>query len=76
MEVSGLLNAPPDFIPGERAYGIHWIGGWMGLSVGLDVVEKKKILHCRKSNPGRPARSSSLVALLAEVFFLFLLLGL
>jgi hypothetical protein len=27
----------------------------VGLRVGLDAVEKKKILHCWKSNLGRPA---------------------
>jgi hypothetical protein len=28
----------------------------MGLRVGLDAVENRKILPCRGSNPGRPAR--------------------
>jgi hypothetical protein len=30
--------------------------------VGLDVVEKRKILHCRESNPGSSARSPSPVS--------------
>jgi hypothetical protein len=28
------------------------MGGWVGLGVGLDAVEKRKILHCRELNPG------------------------
>jgi hypothetical protein len=30
---------------------------------GLNAVEQRKILHCRISNPGRPARSQSLYRL-------------
>jgi hypothetical protein len=26
------------FSPGERAPNICWIGGWMGLSVGVDIM--------------------------------------
>jgi hypothetical protein len=29
------------FIPGERAPGTHWIGGWVGPRAGLDDVEKR-----------------------------------
>jgi hypothetical protein len=39
------------------------MGGWVGLRVGLDAVEKRRILHCRGSNSGRPARSPSLYRL-------------
>jgi hypothetical protein len=41
----------------ERATGIHWIGGWLGLRAGLEVLEQG-IISCawRDSNP----RSSSL----------------
>jgi hypothetical protein len=56
MEVSGQLHAPGALPPGERAPGSHWIGGWIGPRAGLDAVEKRKSLHCRESNPGRPAR--------------------
>jgi hypothetical protein len=28
------------FTPGERAPGIHWIGGWVNLIAGLDDMEK------------------------------------
>jgi hypothetical protein len=27
----------PRFIPGERAPGTHWTGGWVGLRAGLDT---------------------------------------
>jgi hypothetical protein len=42
--------------PRERAPSIHWIGGRVGPRVGLDDVERRKILHCRESNPSPPAR--------------------
>jgi hypothetical protein len=43
------------FNPGERAPGTHCIGGWISPNVGLDAVEKRKILYCRESNLGHPA---------------------
>jgi hypothetical protein len=39
--------------------GTDWIGCWVGARAVLDDVEKRKILHCRESNPGHPARSKS-----------------
>jgi hypothetical protein len=48
------------FIPGERATGTHWIGGWVGLRAGLDDMEKRNFLTLpgHKLRPlGRPARS-------------------
>jgi hypothetical protein len=52
---------PGCFTPEETAPGTHWIGGWVGASVGLHAVEESKIsCSCRESNPGRPVRSSSL----------------
>jgi hypothetical protein len=27
------------FSPGERDHATHWIGGWMGLRIGLDHVK-------------------------------------
>jgi hypothetical protein len=51
------------FIPGKRAPGTHWIGGWVDPRTGLDDVERRKSLTL----PGlelrplsRPARSQSL----------------
>jgi hypothetical protein len=35
----------------------------VGLRIGLYAEEKRKILHCRDSNPSRPARSPSLYRL-------------
>jgi hypothetical protein len=32
------------FIPGERAPGTHWIGGWVDSRAGLDHLEKRKFL--------------------------------
>jgi hypothetical protein len=49
--------------PGRYTPGTHWIGGCVGRAVCLDAV-KRKILHSRESNPGRPARSPSLYRLL------------
>jgi hypothetical protein len=55
-------SRPCRFTPGEIAPDTHWIKRWVGPRVGLDVVVK--IVHCRESNPGRPARSPSLYRLL------------
>jgi hypothetical protein len=30
------------FILGENVAGIHWIGGWLGPSAGVDAVVKRK----------------------------------
>jgi hypothetical protein len=39
----------------------HSIADWVGLKVGLDTVDKRKIsCSCWESNPGRLAYSSSL----------------
>jgi hypothetical protein len=32
------------FTPGERAYGTHWIGRWMGPGTVLNAVEWKENL--------------------------------
>jgi hypothetical protein len=56
MEVSGQLHASAALPTGKSPPSTHWIGGWVDPRVGLDAVEKRKILHCRESNPGRPDR--------------------
>jgi hypothetical protein len=38
------VSRPGRFIPGERARGTHWIGGWVGPRTGLDDVERTQIL--------------------------------
>jgi hypothetical protein len=54
----------PRFTPGERTPGTHWIGGWVGLSAGVDAGARRKILcPCRGSKPDRPARSQTLYCL-------------
>jgi hypothetical protein len=54
-------SGPCRFTPGT-----HWIGGWVGARVGLDAVEKGKVLPSRESNQGRPAGSPSLYRLGVE----------
>jgi hypothetical protein len=34
-------SRPGRFTSGERAFGTHCIGGWMGLGAGLDAMEKR-----------------------------------
>jgi hypothetical protein len=66
MEVSGQLHAPVALPLGERAPGIHWIGGWVNPRVGLDDWEKIKFLHLPRLEFRplcRPARSQSLYRL-------------
>jgi hypothetical protein len=59
-------SRPGRFIPGERAPGTHWIGGWVGPRAGLDFVEKRKfltLLGLELRIVCRPARSQSLYRL-------------
>jgi hypothetical protein len=56
-------SRPNRFTPGEITPGTHWIGGCVGHRAGLDAVERK-ILACRESNTGHPARGPSLYRLL------------
>jgi hypothetical protein len=56
-------SRPCSFTPREGAPVTHWIGGLVGPSAGPDAVKKRKILHCRESNPCRPACSPSLCRL-------------
>jgi hypothetical protein len=37
------VSRPGRFTPEERALGIHWIGGWVGLRKDLEVMEERKI---------------------------------
>jgi hypothetical protein len=41
MDVRGQLHALADLPPGERAPGIYWIGGWVGLRDSADAVAKR-----------------------------------
>jgi len=38
MEVSGQLQAPDRFTPGERAFGTYRIGGWVSLVTFMHLV--------------------------------------
>jgi hypothetical protein len=45
------VSRPGRFTPKERAPGIHWIGGLVGLRAGLDAVVERKIPSpCPDSN--------------------------
>jgi hypothetical protein len=57
---------PGHFTSGERAPGIHWIGGWVDPRAGLDDVKKRKFSNLTglKLRPlGNPARSQSIYRL-------------
>jgi hypothetical protein len=61
-EVGGEFSAsrPCRLNPGEKATGIHWVGGWVGSRADLDDVEKRKILLLtvlELQTLGRPARN-------------------
>jgi hypothetical protein len=64
-----------NFTPRVRAPGTHWLGGWVGLRVGLDKVARTESLPpCRESNPRR--LSHSLVTTLSVVSRLLATAGL
>jgi hypothetical protein len=64
VEVSGQLQALAAITPPEeKATVTQWIGGWVGPRVGLDAVERRKILHYRELNPGHPASKPSVYRL-------------
>jgi hypothetical protein len=54
---------PGHFTPEEVAPDTLWRRGWVGPRVGLDVVDKRKILHPPESNPDHLANSPSLYRL-------------
>jgi hypothetical protein len=54
----GIASCSSCSIPGERALGTHWIGGWVGPRASMDAVAKRKIPSpFQESNPSCPARS-------------------
>jgi hypothetical protein len=61
-----LFSRPGCSYPRGKNPGTHWIGGWVSPKAGLDIVAKRKMLPCWKSNPGRPA--PSLVNILTELW--------
>jgi hypothetical protein len=63
---SALASLTGHFIPGERAPGTHWIGGWVDERAALDEVKKRKFLTLPglELQPiGRPSRGQSLYRL-------------
>jgi hypothetical protein len=34
-------SRPGRFIPGERATGTQWLGGWVGHTAGMDAVRNR-----------------------------------
>jgi hypothetical protein len=50
-------SRPCRFTPEEKVLYTHCIGDWVGPGNCMEAVEKRKTLHCRKSNPGPPART-------------------
>jgi hypothetical protein len=44
MEVSGRLHALAALPPGTQPPSTHCIGGWMGPTTGLDIMQKRKSL--------------------------------
>jgi hypothetical protein len=52
----------------ERAPGTRFIEGRVGRKVGLEAVEKRKILHCWESKPDRTVRSFTNWAIPIHVF--------
>jgi hypothetical protein len=44
--------------PGRYNPGIHWIGGWMGPTAGLDNVGKRKFLTLQGLGTPTPQLSS------------------
>jgi hypothetical protein len=38
-----VIHAPATLTRGERAVGAHWLGGWMGPSVGLEAWESRNV---------------------------------
>jgi hypothetical protein len=50
-----LATRPYRYTPGENAPGTHWVGGWVGPRVGLDVVEEGENLLSLPEIEPRPS---------------------
>jgi hypothetical protein len=51
MKMNIQVYAPGSFTPGKELYRTYWIGGLVGLRVGLDLVAKRKSLPQLEINP-------------------------
>ena len=56
MTISSHLHAPASLPPGKNP-GTHRVGGWVGPTAGLDVLEEKSFASDGIRTPDRPARS-------------------
>jgi hypothetical protein len=63
MEVRGQLHALAALPPGINR-GTHWVGGWLGSTTSLDVVEKTDFFAVPGPNTG-----SSLYRLMIELHY-------
>jgi hypothetical protein len=43
MDVSSQFRAPAALLQGKETPGTHWIGAWVGLRIGQDMMVKIKI---------------------------------
>jgi len=51
LDVGELSDSRPGhFTPRERELGTHWIGGWVGPRVGLDMVAKREEFSVHAGN--------------------------
>jgi hypothetical protein len=65
--VCGQFYTPVVLTPEYEPPDTHYIGVWAGTTIGLDVVDYRKISFlCRESNPGRPARNPSLYRMISN----------
>jgi hypothetical protein len=48
---SNLFHSAAASPPGESALGAQWIGGWMGLRAGLEVVASLSGIEVRSCRP-------------------------
>jgi hypothetical protein len=56
MEVSGQLHVPDALHPGKGP-GTHFVGGWVGLRIGLHTVGKRIISFLCKEPVVQPVAS-------------------
>jgi hypothetical protein len=63
------VSCPSRCIPGERALGNHWTGGWVGPRTGLDDAERRNILPLSELELRPLGRSTRSVSYPQSMFF-------
>jgi len=43
LALRGQLYALAYLPPGKKAFGIHWLGDWVGPRAGLDMLAKREV---------------------------------